>query len=317
VSDCAIIQPISDAGLDLLRRAGLSVHVAADPSLDALRPHLAEARAVITRNAGFSAAAMTAAPNLRVIGSHGTGVETIDLAAARARGIIVVNTPGANAQGVAELTFALILASAKVLLAADRAVRGGDFGFRYRQESIELAGRTLGLVGFGHVAQHVARLGHAFGMEVVAVSRYADEAAMAAHDVSRAADLDALCAAADVVSLHTVPTEGVLFDGSRLARLKRGAIVVNTARGSLLDEAALATALRSGRLAAAGLDVYAVEPPGPESPLLTAPNLVLAPHIGGSARESLERTAVAVASDVLRVLNGEEPRHPVIAQESG
>lgn len=311
MSYCVVVQPISGAGLRLLREAGLTVYVAADPSLAVLRPHLADARAVITRNVGFSAEAMDVAPRLRVIGSHGTGVDAIDRAAARARGIAVVNTPGANTQAVAELAFALILACAKSLTVADRATHAGDFGFRYRQNTFELSGRTLGLVGFGRIARCVASFGQAFGMRVAAFSRHASEAEMAGANVTCAPDLDALCAAADVVSLHTVPTGEALFDAARFARLKPGALLVNTARGALIDETALAETLRSGHLAGAGLDVYAAEPPAPDSPLLSAPNLVLTPHIGGSAREALDRTAVEVARQVLCALRGERPAHLV------
>ena len=140
---------------------------------------------------------------------------------------------------------------------------------------------------------------------------------MVAANVTPAADLDVLCVSADVVSLHTVPAAGALFDAARLARLKPGALLVNTARGALIDEADLAEALRSGHLAGAGLDVYAAEPPAPDSPLLSAPNLVLTPHIGGSAREALDRTAVEVARQVLCVLRGERPAHLVEAGSVG
>jgi D-3-phosphoglycerate dehydrogenase len=311
------MQPIAEAGLRVLRGAGLSVHVAAGSSLAVLRPHLANARAVITRNAGFSAEAMDAAPRLRVIGSHGTGVDAIDRKAAWARNIAVVNTPGANAQAVAELAFALILACAKSLTAADRATHAGDFDFRYRQTTFELSGRTLGLIGFGRIARRVASFGQAFGMRLTAFSRHASEAEMVNANVTPAVSLDALCASADVVSLHTMPTGEALFDAARLARLKPGALLVNTARGALIDESALAQALRSGRLAGAGLDVYAVEPPAPDSPLLSAPNLVLTPHIGGSAREALDRTAVEVARRVLCVLRGDRPAHLIDAGSGG
>lgn len=310
MTDCLIVQPIHEAGLALLRDAGLVVHVADDARLATLLPHLAEARAVITRNAGFSAEAMAVSPRLEVIGSHGAGLDAIDLAAAQARGIVVVNTPGANAQSVAELAFALIFACAKTILAADRAVREHDVAFRYRQATIELDGKTLGLVGFGQVGQRMARLGRAFGLEVVAWSEHADAGEIAGEGARAMASLDELCARADIVSLHTLPRNVPLFDAARLVQLKPRAILVNTARGALVDEAALAAALRGGHLAAAGLDVFADEPPDPLSPLFDAPNLVMTPHIGGSSREALERTAREVARDVIRVLHGEPPVNP-------
>ncbi|WP_342363729.1 hydroxyacid dehydrogenase [Terrarubrum flagellatum] len=308
--DCVITQPIHEEGLALLNAAGLTVHVAADPGLMTLAPHLADARAVITRNAGFSAAMLTAAPRLEVIGSHGAGVDAIDLSAAEARGIIVVNTPGANAQSVAELAFALVFACAKMIVPADRAVRADDFSFRYRQTSFELQGRTLGLVGFGAIGRRMAGMAKAFGMRVAVCSQHAsaeDLAECGAESLS----LDALCAQADIVSLHGLPRDAARFDAARFTRMKPGAVFINTARGALVEEAALAQALVDGRLAAAGIDVFATEPLDRQNPLLAAPNLVMTPHVGGSTEEALARTAREVAGDIVRVLRGESPRNPV------
>ena len=298
-TDCLVLQPIAAVGIERLRRAGLVVHVAARPDLDTLRAHLATARAVITRNAGFSAAAIAAAPRLVVIGSHGTGVDAIDLAAARARGIAVVNTPGANARSVAELAIALMLACATSLIPADRAVRAQDFGWRLRARSFELGGKRLGLVGFGAIARRVAPVAQALGMDVEALSRHAAAPELAGLGIAKSESLDALLAACDVVSLHGLPTGATLLDAAAIARMKPGAILVNTARGALVDEAALAAALTEGRLAAAGLDVFSPEPPLPGNPLFAAPNLVLSPHIGGAASEAMDRTALAVAEAVL------------------
>ncbi len=301
-TDCLVVQPIAAIGIAHLRQAGLSVHVAERPDLEALQPHLATVRAVITRNAGFPAAWIAAAPRLQVIGSHGTGLDAIDLPAARARGIAVVNTPGANAQSVAELAFALMLACTTRLVEADRAVRAHDFAWRLGARTVELSGRRLGLLGFGAIARRVARIGLAFGMEVAALSRHADQAELAASGVVAAPDLPALLAESDVLSLHAVPSGPPPIDAAALARMKPGAILINTARGALVDEAALAAALTEGRLAAAGLDVFAPEPPRPGNPLFAAPNLVLSPHIGGAAREAMDRTALAVAEAVLAAL---------------
>lgn len=302
MSDCVVIQPIAEAGIRLLRDAGVTVHLAADQRLESLRPLLSRAQAVITRDHGFSAAEIDAAPRLIAIVSHGTGVDSIDQQAAARRGINVVATPGTNAQAVAEHALGLILACAKTIPAADRAVRDGEFGFRYRQTTVELAGRVLGLVGYGRIARRLARFAQAIGMEVIAVSRFADADEMARDSVARAADLDTLCATADIVSLHTVPGAGVVLDRPRLERLKPGAIVVNTARGALIDEAALAAVLRGGRIAAAGLDVFRDEPLPLDSPLCDCPNLILTPHIGGAAREALDRTAVEAARRVIEAI---------------
>ncbi len=297
-----MVQPIAGSGLAILRAAGLRLHLAPRPDFAALAPALASAIAVITRNAGFPAAAIGASPHLLVIGSHGAGTDAIDRAAAEKRGITILNTPGANARSVAELTIGLILAAARGMLAADRAVRDGDEGYRARSTGIELYGRTLGLVGFGHVARHVAPLARAFGMEVLAYSRAVEAGEMAELGVGKVADLDALLAAADVVSLHAAGGGGVLIGAREIARMKPGALLVNTARGSLVDEVALAAALRDGRLAAAALDVTAVEPLPPGSALLDAPNLILTPHLGGSTQAALDRTAAEIARRVVAAL---------------
>ncbi|WP_293853532.1 hydroxyacid dehydrogenase [uncultured Alsobacter sp.] len=311
MTDCLIVQPIADVGLDLLRAAGLTLHVCDDRNLAAMAPHLATAIAVVTRDAGLSAEAIAIAPCLKVIGVHGTGTTAVAKDAAAARGIAVVNTPGANAQSVAELAIGLMLACARRLTEADRAVRSGDFGWRYRQESFELQGRTLGVVGFGHIAKRVAALGRAFGMEVIGWSSRANPADMAAEGIRPVQELDELCARSDVLTLHALPGPKPLFDAALFARVKPGAILVNTGRGALIDEAALTDALTSGQLGAAGLDVFAVEPLPADSALLGAPNLVLAPHVGGATADALDRTAKDVARKVLAVLDrspAEEPR---------
>jgi D-3-phosphoglycerate dehydrogenase len=167
----------------------------------------------------------------------------------------------------------------------------------------------------------MAVLGRAFGMEVVVWSRHASADEVDREGGRPVPTLDELCASADILSLHALPEAAPLLDGPMLARMKSGAILVNTARGALVDEAALAAALHSGRLAGAGLDVFTTEPHDIWSPLFDSPNLVLTPHIGGSTRESLERTACAVAQDVIRVLHGEPPLNPVtgasLAHEMG
>lgn len=310
MSDCIIVQPIAQSGIDLLRAAGLKVFVSPFPELEAFRAELMSASAVITRNAGFSAEAIAAAPRLRVIGSHGTGTNTIDREAATARGISIVNTPGANARSVAELAIALLLACARGIPAADAAVRDGDNSYRIRSSGIELHGRTLGLIGFGYVARCVSRLGAAFGMKVNGWSRRASPDEMQAAGITPVADLDQLLATSDVISLHSVSLGPPLLDATRLGMIKSGAILVNTARGGLVDEIELAHMLVSGHLAGAGLDVFAIEPLAAMHPLLRAPNLVLTPHIGASTVEALERTGIKVACRVIQALGLSVPSNP-------
>ena len=301
MTDVVIPQPIHPDGVDLLRRAGLWVFEAPDPSLAVLSPHLARARAVITRNLGFCARAMAAAPHLRVIVSHGTGTDAIDTREAAARGIAVFNTPGTNARSVAEQALALMLACARSIPAADRAVRAGDFAFRERARPVELGGRVLGLIGYGRTARALAGLAQGIGMKVLACSAHASASGMAADGVTVMRDADALMGAADVVSLHGIPGQAPVFDAARLARMRPGAILINTARGALVDAGALIAALQSGHLRAAALDVFASEPLAADDPLCRCdcPGLILTPHMGGSADEARVRTATAAALQVI------------------
>ncbi len=301
MTDCLVVQPIAAPGLNLLRGAGLLVGTPDSTDFAALEPHLATARAVITRNHGLSVVEIAAAPKLTVIVSHGAGTDAIDKSAAAARGILVASTPGANTIAVAEHAIALMLACARQIPRADRAMRNNDFGFRYRQTGFELAGKTLGLVGYGRIARGVASLARAFRMQVIAVTDHASDADLASDGVERV-DMDALCARSDIVSLHSVPGEGRRFSAARIGALRHGAIVVNTARGALLDETALVAALRNGRLAGAALDVFSPEPPPTNSPLFNCPQLILTPHVGGSAREALDRTAIAAARKAIEAL---------------
>ncbi len=301
MTECLVVQPIAEPGLELLRGAGLAVGTPDTTDFAALEPHLAKARAVITRNHGLSAIEIAAAPNLEVIVSHGAGTDAIDKFAAAERRIRVTSTPGANTIAVAEHTIALILACARQIPQADLAMRNNDFGFRYRQTGFEIAGKTLGLVGYGRIARGVASLARAFGMHVIAVTDHAPDADLASDSVERV-DIDTLCARSDIVSLHSVPGRSRRFDAARIDALRPGAIVINTARGTLLDETALVAALRNGKLTGAALDVFSPEPPPEDSPLFNCPNLILTPHVGGSALEALDRTAIAAARKVIETL---------------
>jgi D-3-phosphoglycerate dehydrogenase / 2-oxoglutarate reductase len=302
MSDVVVLQPIARSGVAILEDAGLDVYVAPRPTLAEIRNHLSAARAVITRNHGFSEEELAAAPCLRVIAVHGTGMDKVAHAAAAARGITVVNTPGVNARSVAELALGLMLACAREIPDADEAARTRDVAWRDGHRGIELGGRRLGLLGFGHVARALVPMARGLGMEVSAFSRHTDPEALRDMAVRPVSDIDALCADSDVLSLHTLPGPRPLIDAGRLARMPRGAILVNTARGALVDEAALAAALASGHLRGAALDVTVDEPLGQGSPLLSAPRLVLTPHIGGAAVEAMERAGQEVARRLLEAL---------------
>ncbi len=256
-------------------------------------------------------ALLEACPDLRVVSSFSVGVDHVDLAAATARGVAVGHTPGVLTETTADLAFGLLLAAARRIAEADRWVRAGGWTPARRWEPDLLLGRdvhgaSLGVVGLGEIGRAVARRGLGFGMRVLGWSR----SPAACPGVERVA-LEELLARADFLSVHlalTPETRGLL-DAAALARLPPGAILVNTARGGIVDEVALVEALRSGRLAAAALDVYAREPLPPESPLLRLENVVLTPHIGSASRETRARMARLAVENLRAGLAGRRIPH--------
>lgn len=269
--------------------------------------------AVISRTATLSAAAIAACPTLKVISKHGVGVSNIDVAAASQRGIPVYVTPGANAQSVAEMTLGLMFAAARRIAWMDAELRAGRWS--RAQDGLELSGRTLGLLGFGQVGQRVARVALALGMQVVAFDPACAPGPGAVAGVRMLGSVDELLPLSDVLSLH-VPLNARtrhLLDAGRIAQLPRGALLVNTARGEVVDEAALIDALRSGHLAAAGLDTMAEEPLPVGHALAALDNVVLTPHVGGSTPAALAAMAGMAAANVLGWLQGSpaDPSHCV------
>ncbi|UEP52564.1 NAD(P)-dependent oxidoreductase [Burkholderia ambifaria] len=255
--------------------------------------------AIIVRYGKVNARIMDAAENLQVISKHGSGIDVIDQAAAAARGIAVRAAVGANAAAVAEHAWALILACAKSVPKLDARMREGHWD-KSTHKSVELDGRTLGLVGLGAIGRRVAAIGAAFGMNVLAFDPYAKEAPASVKLVS----LDELYAASDIVSLHCPLTaeNRQMLNRDTLARFKRGAILINTARGGLIDEAALAEALASGQLRSAGLDSFDVEPMTNPHPFQQIPNAILSPHIGGVSDAAYVNMGKGAAANVLAVI---------------
>jgi D-3-phosphoglycerate dehydrogenase / 2-oxoglutarate reductase len=276
--------------------------------------------AIISRMGKIDGQVLNAAPNLKVISKHGVGVDNIDLQLASEKEIAVLIASGANAVSVAEHAMALLLAVVKRLPALDAGVREGRWekpGFSGR----ELAGSTLGLIAFGAIARQFAKYAQAFDVEVIAYDPYcpADEFVQA--DVRRVGGLDELLSQSDVVSLHcplTVETRH-LINAERIALLKRDAILINTARGGLIDEQALVAALDAGRIAGAGLDTFAEEPPPRHHPFWSQRNLVMTPHIGGVTRAANARVGQQAAQGVVDYLAGKELRrcHIVNADKLG
>ena len=257
-----------------------------------------------------TAAMIAAAPNLRLIQKIGVGVNTIDLDAARARGIPVCNLPGTNARAVAELALALMLSVLRRVPRFDASLRSGVWTDPALQDGLsELGGRVVGLVGHGAVPRLLAPVLTALGCEVLYTARSAAPDAM-----GEFVSLDTLLTRADVVSLHIplTPETARLIDAAALARMKPGAVLINTARGGLVDQAALTAALRSGHLSGAGLDVFVDEPMPPGEALLTLPNVVVTPHIAWITTGTFDRGFALAAENCRRVMAGETLLHRVV-----
>ena len=255
--------------------------------------------AIIVRYSKVGAAAMDAAPALRVISKHGSGTDTIDKAAAKARGIEVVAAAGANAAAVAEQALALMLACAKSVVSLDARMHGGHWD-KATHKSLELGGRTLGLVGLGAIGLRFARMAHALDMQVIGFDPYAKNLP----DYVQSVDLASIWRDADVISLHCPLTEDnrKMVNAGTLAKTRRGVILVNTARGGLIDEDALLAAVKSGQVMAAGLDSFAIEPMVTGHPFQGEQGFVLSPHIGGVTSDAYVNMGVAAARNALEVL---------------
>ncbi len=290
-----VADKITSRGLELLRQPGWQVVAQPGPSIAA---ELADADALIIRSATRAdAALLDAAPRLRVIGRAGVGVDNIDLDAATRRGILVMNTPGGNSVSVAEHTLALLLSLARSVPQLSSAFHAGRWE-KAAAPGTELRGKLLGLIGLGRVGFEVARRVRAFEMRIAAADPYVTPD-VAREEGVELLPLDDLLPRADYISLHASLSSSTerMINAATLAKMKPGARLINTARGELVDEQALADALRSGRLAGAAVDVFSEEPPR-NSPLLGLPNLIATPHVAGSTIEAQEEVGFLIAQQV-------------------
>jgi D-3-phosphoglycerate dehydrogenase len=302
---------ISDLGLRLLREAGAEVVLPPGetaPDEEAMRRLVGDVDAVIAGTEPITATVLASAPRLRVVARRGVGTDSVDVAAATARGVAVTVTAGIVTEAVADHTMALLLAVSRRIAAHDRRMKAGAWE---RVAGTDVHGKTLGIVGFGAIGRAVARRAAAFGMRLLACDPQPDAAAAAALDV-RLCELPDLLASSDAVTLHVplAPTTRGLIGVDALARMKPGAILVNTSRGAVVDETALYGALRAGRLAGAGLDVYREEPTR-HAALVALETVVATPHVASYTVETTARMEEACARAVLAVLRGERPEHVV------
>jgi glyoxylate reductase len=300
-----VTQQIDRAGLRILEDAGLEIDLRAGPAPmepAALRKRVRGCDGLLSMLTDPVDAALMDTGPLRAISQHAVGVNNIDLAAARQRGIPVSHTPGVLTDATADLTLALILAVARQLLPGDRMMRGGGFAGWHPLvlRGLELRGATLGIVGWGRIGQAVAQRAAAFGMEVVHHSR------------SSGLPLEQVLERSDVLSLHCplTPATHHLIDAAALRRMKRGALLINTARGPVVDEDALYEAILDGHIGGAGLDVHEHEPE-PHPGLVARDEVVLLPHIGSATVKTRRRMATMAAQGLVDALAGKEPEHRV------
>ena len=307
-----LYEPMDEAGVQVLRQAG-KVRLASGTDEDTIIAEIGDIDGAILRSRGaMTERIMRQAPKLKVVGRHGVGVDNIDLQAATAHGIQVVNTPQATVESVAEHTVGLLLALSKRIVAADSACRKGDFGVRYKIQGQEMRGRTLGVVGFGRIGRRVAQIcARAFEMPIL----YYDvqPAPEAERELgARRTELDELLSTAEYVTVHVplMPSTRGLISEHEFGLMGARTIFCNTSRGAVIDERALYEALKAGRLAAAGIDVFEQEPTPADNPLFELENVIVTPHIASSTEEAMRNMSL-VANDIVAVVQGRAPRYPV------
>jgi D-3-phosphoglycerate dehydrogenase len=283
---------LEDAGYDLVFPAPGTV-----PSEEQIRSSLSDCVGYLAGTEVLSGALLEELPNLRAISRNGVGVDSIDQEAAARLGISVVTAPGTNSQGVAELTIALMLASCRSIPWHDTQLKSGDWK---RRQGREISGQVLGVIGCGQIGRRVASLALGLGMKVLAFDEYPLASFNPSPDFSWA-PLETVLSASQIVSLHMPPAGLPVLGAEAIGLLRDGAIVINTARASLIDDAAMLQALDSGRVDTLATDVFSSEPPAP-SKLISHPRVITTPHIGGYTKESVDRATEAAVENLLNAL---------------
>jgi D-3-phosphoglycerate dehydrogenase / 2-oxoglutarate reductase len=304
--------PVHEEALSMLRKEAEVVSGAVPGSAE-MGDALPDVHAVLLRTAKLTAGDIERAGSLRVIARHGVGVDNVDVEEAMRRGIPVLITPSANLRSVAEHVFALALAVSRNLIPSDRSVREGRFAERERLVGRELFGATIGIVGLGRIGAEVARIAAGgFGMRVLGHDPGLSREEIRARGAEPVGELAGLLGACDLVTVH-VPLSGEtrgLIGREELASMRPGAVLIQASRGGVVDEDALADALRSGHLSGAGIDVYGLEPPPEDHPFFGLENVVLTPHSAALTEQAMRRMALDAARGILDVLAGADPSDP-------
>lgn len=308
-----IPEDITEPGKEFLRDKGYEVIVLNNPTETDICAAIKDCQGYISRSIKCSRQIMEAAPQLKVISSHGVGTEQIDVDTATELNIQVTNAPLANTNSAAEHTIALLLGCANNLVYQDQQTRLGNFASRNTVKSMEVAGKTLGIVGCGRIGQAVARKAvMGLGMNAMGFDAFipADRWPQA---IARCHSLEELVKKADVISLHVPATKDTInmFDAKMFALMKKNAILLNCARGKVINEKDLYTALKQGEIAAAGLDVFAEEPAVASNPLFQLANIIVSPHNAGLSKNAMDKMGLAAAQGIDEVLTGQSPTWPV------
>ncbi|MBZ9994228.1 hydroxyacid dehydrogenase [Mesorhizobium sp. BH1-1-4] len=283
-----------------------------DVSEPSYAPLVDRAEGLVLRTQPLSGATVARARKLRIVSRHGVGYDAVDLPSLNSRGIALAIVGDVNSVSVAEHAMMLLLAASKRLVRADRALRDGNWGWRNSLEAQELFGKRLLIIGYGRIGRHLARMAAAFGMEVRAHDPLLYQKGWPAGSVISQGDLAQGLAWADAVSVNVPKADEPVIGADEIAVMKRGAILINTARGGVVDEAALGVALRDGRIGAAGLDVFDDEPPALEHALFGLDQVILTPHIAGLTAECGERMAISSVQNVLDFFAGKIDRSLVV-----
>ncbi len=303
-------------GLAVLQRPGIEIDYVQEVSSESYKPYLKRADAILIRTQPLPGDYIAAAPNLKIVSRHGVGFDAVDVEALNARRIPLTVVGDVNSRAVAEHAVMLMLSAARRTVLFDQRTRAGDWNYRNSLDCAELDGRTLLVVGFGRIGRRLAEIASVLGMDVMAHDRFQADESILARGVKPISELSEGLRVADVVSLH-VPKVGdqPLIGRAELALMKSSSVLINTARGGLVDEAALAEALRDRRIAAAGLDVFADEPPAADNPLFKCERAILSPHNAGLTEACARRMAISAATNIVDFFEGRLDRNLVVNQD--
>ncbi|MBF7096738.1 hydroxyacid dehydrogenase [Alkalibacter mobilis] len=307
-----VTEPIHEDGMNLLRSEAEVILGSATDEMTIIN-EAANCDAILVRSANITESIIQNIPTLKVIAKHGVGVDNIDKRAAKQNGVMVVNAPESNINSVAEHGFAMILALSKNLVVMDKNTRNGDWGSRSRVISMEMKGKTIGMIGLGKISKAVIKKLHALDVNILGYDPYVDQSVADKHGFKLVTDINEIFVESDVVSLHIPLTDETtgLVGTEELKMMKESACLINVSRGGIVDENALYNALKNNTIRGAALDVFEQEPAAKENPLFELDNIIVSPHNAALTSEALLAMATHAAQGILDVLNNEKPKYRV------